>query len=391
MGRPRKKRKISKSSSPRARLPKRAKKGARRKKPEPAPLPSGPPRKSKASTTSARRGPKDPNRQRLQKVLAAAGCGSRRECETYITEGRVEVDGEVVSELGATVDPTKQQIRFDGDVVSRFKPIYYLVNKPTGILSTNKDPSGRMRVIDLVPEGTKLFTVGRLDKGSEGLMLVTNDGDLANRLAHPRYGVEKVYHVVVAGSPKSDALKTLRRGIHLAEGAVRVSRLSVKKKLKNSTQLEMVLTEGRNREIRRMAAHIGHKVVSLKRIGIGPLRLGTMPAGAYRPLTGPELKRLRDLAAGKSRKKSAKKSLARKSTKGTKKTSSGKPGKTKAKATMAKGKSTKGKSTKGKSTKGKATKGSGAKGRRSGGENSARGTRGAARKKTNYKKKKTRR
>lgn len=300
MGRPRKK-KISKSSSPRARY--QPKKKSKKRGPA-APvekLPSGPPRKPRKSRASSS---KDSNQQRLQKVLAAAGIGSRRECESFIIEGRVEIDGQVVTELGTTVDPLLQEIRMDGDALKRFKPIYYIVNKPSGVLSTNSDPAGRMRVIDLVPPGTRLFTVGRLDKASEGLMLVTNDGELANRLAHPRYGVEKTYHVIVAGHPSGEALKTLRRGIHLAEGVVRVSRLSVKKRLKQSTQLEMVLSEGRNREIRRMAAYIEHKVVSLKRIGLGTLRLGTMPTGSYRPLTEPELKRLRALCYGNAKSKS---------------------------------------------------------------------------------------
>jgi len=300
MGRPRKK-KTAKSSGRRVRGKSGA--SARKRKPAEKTFPSGPPRKP--TKPSARRtGPKDPNRQRLQKVLAGAGYGSRRECENFIVEGRVEVDGNTVTELGTTVNPRSQVIRFDGDVLPRFKPVYYIVNKPTGFISTNNDPSGRMRVVDLVPEGSKLFTVGRLDKASEGLMLVTNDGELANRLAHPRYGVEKIYQVVVAGYPDGEALRTLRRGVYLAEGVVRVERLAVKKKLKNSTQLEMVLTEGRNREIRRMAASIGHKVLSLKRVALGTLRIGTIPPGAYRPLTDPELKRLRALCTGQAKPKS---------------------------------------------------------------------------------------
>lgn len=387
MGRPRKKRKISKASSPRARLKKKgARKGAKGTKRRGEPkvvetLPSGPPRKPR-SAGSSRKGSKDPDRQRLQKVLAAAGIGSRRECETYIVEGRVDVDGDVVTELGTTVNPTKQKIRFDGDPISRFKAIYYIVNKPTGILSTNKDPAGRMRVIDLVPDGTKLFTVGRLDKGSEGLMLVTNDGDLANRLAHPSFGVEKIYQVVVAGSPKSDDLKTLRRGVHLAEGVVRVSRLSVKKKLKNSTQLEMVLTEGRNREIRRMAASIGHKVISLKRIGLGPLRLGTMPVGTYRPLTSAELKRVKVLVEGKKPSKrraaSARVSIraadsvekSRTAGKDSRSAKGARGGKT-SRSAGTRGKNAGGKVTKKKTTKAKVTKGRGAAGKGAGGKASS--------------------
>jgi 23S rRNA pseudouridine2605 synthase len=229
---------------------------------------------------------------RLQKALAEAGVGSRRKCEELILEGRVEVDGRVVSELGTRVDLTKQELRVDGDLLKRSKRLYYAVNKPTGVVSTNKDPAGRPRVIDLVASEERLFTVGRLDASSEGLILVTNDGELSNALAHPRYGVEKIYHVQVAGSPTNEQLDQLRKGIYLADGVVRVMNVQVKKRLKLSTVLEMVLDEGKNREIRRAMARIGHKVLRLKRIAIGSLRLGELPAGAYRPLTVQEVRKL---------------------------------------------------------------------------------------------------
>jgi 23S rRNA pseudouridine2605 synthase len=174
--------------------------------------------------------------------------------------------------------------------------VYLLVNKPVGVLSTNRDPAGRTRVLDLVGGEHRLFTVGRLDKSSEGLILVTNDGQLAYRLLHPRFAVERTYEVVLAGEPTAEDLEVLRRGIHLAEGRVRVVRLRVKRRQKHSAVLEMVLTEGRNREIRRMAARIGHKVLALKRIGFGPLRLGDLPPGGFRPLTRLEFQKLRDVA-----------------------------------------------------------------------------------------------
>ena len=234
--------------------------------------------------------------QRLQKVLAAAGIGSRRQCEVLIEEGRVEVDRQVVTKLGTRVDPHGHEVRVDGQVLRRPKLAYFLVNKPPGVISTSRDPAGRLRVIDLLGEEQRLFTVGRLDKSSEGLLLVTNDGDLAHRLLHPSFAVERAYEVVVAGEPTREAIDQLRQGIHLAEGRVRVVRLRVKRRQKRSTVLEMVLAEGRNREIRRMAARIGHKVMSLKRIGFGPLRLGELPSGAYRPLNRTELQKLRDLA-----------------------------------------------------------------------------------------------
>lgn len=234
--------------------------------------------------------------ERLQKVMAAAGVGSRRHCEELIRAGRVEVDRRVVRELGTKVDPAAQEIRLDGIVLARGKRVYYLVNKPVGVVSTNADPAGRPRVVDLLPEmPERLFTVGRLDLSSEGLMLVTNDGELANQLAHPRYGVEKTYHVLVAGTADFDVLGKLRQGIHLAEGVARVVSARVRTSFKHSTLLEIVLAEGRNREIRRLLAKVGHKVLRLKRVALGPVRLADLPPGHFRPLRNDELKLLRRL------------------------------------------------------------------------------------------------
>jgi 23S rRNA pseudouridine2605 synthase len=244
-----------------------------------------------------RRGPAHAHRgERLQKVLAAAGLGSRRKCEAYILDGRVEVEGRVVTQLGLRVDPRSDDIRVDGAALPKPKRIYFLVNKPPGVVSTNRDPGGRPRVIDLIFSDQRLFPVGRLDKSSEGLLLVTNDGGLANRLAHPRYGVPKTYLVQVAGRPPQEKLAKLRRGVHLAEGVARVASLKVKRRRLHSTDLEIVLNEGRNREIRRVLARIGHKVLRLKRIALGPLRLGDLPSGAYRRLTRKEVRELERFA-----------------------------------------------------------------------------------------------
>jgi 23S rRNA pseudouridine2605 synthase len=230
---------------------------------------------------------------RLQKVLAAAGLGSRRACEELIVSGRVEVDRQVVTELGTRVDPFTNEIRVDGEVLKRPRKVYYLVHKPQGVVTTSKDPSGRERVIDLVPPQPRVFPVGRLDASSEGLIVCTNDGELANRLTHPRYGVEKLYHVLVAGAMAPDELNKLRQGMHLAEGFARVSRVSIRSTRPHSTWLEMVLDEGRNREIRRLLARIGHKVLRLRRVAIGSLRLADMPAGSYREAHPQELAELR--------------------------------------------------------------------------------------------------
>ena len=232
--------------------------------------------------------------ERLQKVLAASGIGSRRHCEELITAGRVEVDRQVVTELGTKVDVAAQEIRLDGVPLPKSKPLYYAVNKPQGVVSTNRDPAGRPRVVDLVPAaGARLFTIGRLDVSSEGLILVTNDGELANLLTHPRYGVRKTYRVMVAGRPTAEVLARLRRGVRLAEGLARVDQLRVKSRHKESTIMEMVLREGRNREIRRVLARVGHKVLRLVRTAVGPVKLGSLPAGACRKLTSKELQGLR--------------------------------------------------------------------------------------------------
>lgn len=230
---------------------------------------------------------------RLQRALAAAGIASRRQCEKIILEGRVDVDGKTVAELGTKVDPQRQKITVDGQPIRRQRHVYYMLNKPPGVLSTSHDESGRIRAIDLIDAKERVYTVGRLDKSSEGLIVVTNDGDLANQLTHPRYGIEKTYLVRVVGRPTAENFERLRAGVYLAEGFARVANIRVKKQFENCTDLEIMLNEGRNREIRRVLASVGHKVVTLKRIAIGPVRLGDLPIGAYRELTRAEVDTLR--------------------------------------------------------------------------------------------------
>lgn len=235
---------------------------------------------------------------RLQKVLATAGYGSRRQCETLIQEGRVEIDREIVMELGTRVDLNRQEVRVDGVALKLPRHKYFALNKPVGVVSTARDPWARTRVIDLVDDPDRLFNVGRLDKSSSGLILVTNDGDVAHRLTHPRFGVEKTYRVVVAGKPTVETLQQLKKGIYLAEGKARVERIVIKRAHKSHSSLEMVLTEGKNREIRRLLARVGHKVQQLTRIAIGPIRLGELPVGAHRELTPREVGELRRLVSG---------------------------------------------------------------------------------------------
>lgn len=247
---------------------------------------------------SAESGEESQAGERLQKVLAAAGLGSRRSCEELITTGRVEVDRQVVTKLGTRVDPTTQEIRVDGEALSVQRKVYFLLNKPKGVVCTNRDPAGRPRAVDMVDTKERLFTVGRLDASSEGLLLLTNDGSLANRLAHPRYGIAKLYHAQVAGTPEPDLIKALEEGIYLAEGKVQVESARIRKQLAKSAVLEIVLKEGKNREIRRMLAAKGHKVLRLVRVALGPLKLADLPVGMVRPLLAQEVKELYRAASG---------------------------------------------------------------------------------------------
>src|SRR5271157_2824823 len=237
--------------------------------------------------------------QRLQKILAHAGLGSRRDCEEYILQGRVTVDGKVVRELATRVDSEGAAIAVDGERVRLEKMVYFAVNKPKGYVSTNKDPAGRPRVIDLLPDvPERVYAVGRLDEDSMGLMILTNDGELANRLAHPRYGVEKTYRALVAGTPGREILDKLTEGIWLSDGRSRAKRASFAGSQGEATTLELVLAEGKKREIRRMLAKLGHKVMSLTRIAIGPVVLKGLSSGEHRPLSRSEIDLLRKAAAG---------------------------------------------------------------------------------------------
>ena len=173
-------------------------------------------------------GPEPEKQERLQKVLAHAGLGSRRGCEELILQGRVSINGEIIRQLGTRVDCSTARITVDGETIRLETNVYYAVNKPKGYVSTNVDPSGRPRVVDLLPEiPERVYTVGRLDEDSTGLMILTNDGDLANRLAHPRYGVEKLYRALVAGVPTPEMVAKLTEGVWLSDGKVRAKRARI--------------------------------------------------------------------------------------------------------------------------------------------------------------------
>jgi 23S rRNA pseudouridine2605 synthase len=237
------------------------------------------------------------NTMRLQRFLAASGIASRRQCEELISKGHVEVDGKLVTELGFKVDPDKNEVRIDTEVIQLKPKRYYILNKPKGVICTHRDPGHRRLAVDLIPGPPEhLFTVGRLDENSEGLLLITNDGELSQRLQHPRYRVLRTYRVQVAGEPSSDVFRQLREGLFFKEGKFKVHHAKKIKKQGHSTILEIQLSEGKNREVRRLLARVGHKVMHLQRVGFGPIRLGKLPLGESRPLTHSEREQLLEFA-----------------------------------------------------------------------------------------------
>jgi pseudouridine synthase len=240
--------------------------------------------------------PEGPEGIRLQKVLAAAGLGSRRHCEELIGEGRVEVDGQIVRRFGARVDPSRQVIRVDGKrIPSRQDLVYLALNKPTGVLTAMSDDRGRKTIADLLPGGVgdtsegRLFHVGRLDYDTEGLLLLTNDGELAHRLAHPSYGVLKTFLADVTGSVPANLGKRLAAGVMLEDGMARADAFRIVDRAPSQTLVEVTLHEGRKHIVRRMLAEVGHPVTRLVRIQFGPIKLGRLAPEATRNLTTAEI------------------------------------------------------------------------------------------------------
>ena len=235
--------------------------------------------------------------ERLQKVLARSGFGSRRHCEQLISAGSVEVDGRVITTMGFKVDASRSKIKCDGRYVKQEKRHYFLLNKPKGYICTAQDEKGRRKVVDIF-KGVRerLFTIGRLDAGSEGLIIVTNDGELCDRLTHPRYRIPKTYHVVVEGHIPPDTLEKIRKGVWLAEGRTAPAKIFVKKILRQISVAEITVYEGMNREVRRIFAKFGLKVTHLKRIRIGDVELGSTGSGRFRPLDRGEVDGLIKLA-----------------------------------------------------------------------------------------------
>lgn len=230
--------------------------------------------------------------QRLQKVLAAAGLGSRRSCEDLIAEGRVTVDGEI-AELGRRIDPRSAEVRVDGERVNvNPELIYVMLNKPRGYVTTADDPHGRPTVLDLVNVRQRIFPVGRLDMDTEGLLLLTNDGDLAHALMHPSFGVERTYVAKVNGRPSRRQLGELTQGVELEDGVAAAHSARIVGEGHGKAILEIVLTEGRKREIRRMLAAVGFPVERLARVAYDGVELGELRQGNWRPLRPPEVGKL---------------------------------------------------------------------------------------------------
>lgn len=235
----------------------------------------------------------EPSGERVQKVLAQAGLGSRRSCEQLVAAGRVSVNGETAV-LGRRVDASTDRIEVDGVPIGvRPGLVYYLLNKPPGVVSTASDPEGRPTVTELVPGDPQVHPVGRLDTATEGLLILTNDGDLTFRLTHPSFGVEKEYLAQVQGVPSSGALRALREGVGLEDGTTAPAKVSQP----GPSVLRITIHEGRKRQVRRMCEAVGHPVTRLVRTRIGPLRDRRLRPGEWRELTTSEVREL-ERAAG---------------------------------------------------------------------------------------------
>jgi 23S rRNA pseudouridine2605 synthase len=235
--------------------------------------------------------------QRLQKVLAAAGVDSRRNCEELILAGAVRVNRKVVDELPAFADPDVDVITVHGRRIQAARKVYYLLNKPKGVICTNSDPQGRKKAIDLVNSPERIFCVGRLDVDTTGIIILTNDSELANKLTHPRYGLAKTYVVEVRGMIKGAQIEKIKKGIWLAEGKTGRASAKILKRGHNESVIEVTIRQGLNRQIRRTLAKVGLPVKSLKRTKIGKLTSRGLGVGKYRRLTSNEVAYLKKTAA----------------------------------------------------------------------------------------------
>ncbi len=236
--------------------------------------------------------------QRLQKVLAAAGIDSRRNCEDLIESGVVRVNRKVVDELPAFVDPDTDVITVHGRRIHAARKVYYLLNKPKGVICTNSDPQGRKKAIDIIHCPDRIFCVGRLDADTTGIILMSNDSELSNKLTHPRYGLPKTYVVGVKGMITGEQIDKLKKGIWLAEGKTGRASAKILKRGHKESLIEVTLRQGLNRQVRRMLAKVGLPVKSLKRTRVGKLTSRGLGAGKFRTLTKSELTYLEKIAVG---------------------------------------------------------------------------------------------
>jgi len=231
---------------------------------------------------------------RIQKYLSRAGVASRREAERLILQGRIRVNGEVVLTLGSKILPGEDRVEVDGKTVGGTRARWVLFHKPPGVVTTRSDPQGRPTVYGLLPEDMgELRYVGRLDLPTEGLLLLTNEGDILHRLTHPSYEVEREYQGWVKGVPTGDTLRRLQEGVELEDGPARATRVKVLRPVRGGVVLALVLQEGRKREVRRLLEAVGHPVTRLLRVRFGPVRLGELPSGEWRELTEQEIRALK--------------------------------------------------------------------------------------------------
>ena len=237
------------------------------------------------------------NTQRLDKYLSRLGICSRRNVGKLLKEKNVMVNGTPATEPGLRIDPGKDAINLDGKRIKTPRLVYYLVNKPKGIVSTVSDEMGRTNVTALIPAAERIFPVGRLDKDTTGLLLLTNDGELTNLLTHPRYQVHKVYRLKIKGKINQPQLRSLRNGVRLHDGKTAPAEVSIVKEGYSFSYLEITLHEGKNRQIRRMCEAVRINLLELSRIQFGPISIGTIKEGAYRELTDAEVDDLRKTAA----------------------------------------------------------------------------------------------
>ncbi|MHC5059475.1 MAG: pseudouridine synthase [Planctomycetota bacterium] len=234
-------------------------------------------------------------KQRLQKILAAAGVASRRKCEELIKEGLVRVNRKVIDELPAFADSDTDIITVSGKRIRRAEKVYFLLNKPKGVICTSSDPHGRKKAIDLIDCAIRIFCVGRLDADTTGAIILTNDSDLANRLTHPKYELPKTYEVKIRGRVEGESLEKLKKGVWLAEGKTARAAVKVIRRTPTESLIQVTIRQGLNRQVRRTIAKLGHKVKALKRTRIGNITIKALPIGSYKKLSKAQISYLKKI------------------------------------------------------------------------------------------------